>query len=82
MNISKYQGVIPAFYACYDDEGNISGERTEAYTRWLVAKGVLEKRAGLLFGGVRAPLANLFPQDDVVVDKAAAMIDAAIARFI
>ncbi len=23
-DISKYQGIIPAFYACYDDEGNIS----------------------------------------------------------
>ena len=40
MDIKKYQGIIPAFYACYDDEGNISGERTEAYTRWLVKKGV------------------------------------------
>ena len=23
-DLNKYQGVIPAFYACYDDEGNIS----------------------------------------------------------
>ncbi len=23
-DITKYQGVIPAFYACYDAEGNIS----------------------------------------------------------
>ena len=23
-DIKKYQGVIPAFYACYDAEGNIS----------------------------------------------------------
>ena len=22
-DITKYQGVIPAFYACYDAEGNI-----------------------------------------------------------
>lgn len=77
MDIFKYQGIIP-------------GERTEAHTRWLVAKGnmyavikgVLEKREGLLFGSVRVPLANLFPEDAAVVDKAAAMIDAAIARFI
>ena len=27
-DISKYQGIIPAFYACYDDEGNISPERS------------------------------------------------------
>ena len=23
-NMEKYQGIIPAFYACYDKEGNIS----------------------------------------------------------
>ena len=23
-DITKYQGVIPAFYACYDAEGNLS----------------------------------------------------------
>ncbi len=40
MDIKKYQGIIPAFYACYDEQGEISGERTEAYTRWLVKKGV------------------------------------------
>ena len=22
-NIAKFQGIIPAFYACYDKEGNI-----------------------------------------------------------
>ena len=26
MDINKYNGVIPAFYACYDDNGNISPE--------------------------------------------------------
>ena len=25
-DISKYQGIIPAFYACYDDEGKICPE--------------------------------------------------------
>ena len=23
MSLEKYKGIIPAFYACYDDEGNI-----------------------------------------------------------
>lgn len=23
-NLEKYKGVIPAFYACYDNEGNVS----------------------------------------------------------
>ena len=29
-NIEKYQGIIPAFYACYDEDGEVSGERAEA----------------------------------------------------
>ncbi len=27
MDISKYQGVIPAFYACYEDDGSVSPDR-------------------------------------------------------
>ena len=26
-DFSKYQGIFPAFYACYDDKGNVSPER-------------------------------------------------------
>ena len=44
---TKYQGVIPAFYACYDKEGNISVEGVKALTRHLIAKGV----KGLYVGG-------------------------------
>ena len=47
MDIKKYQGVIPAFYACYDDAGNISPERTRALARHLLDKGV----KGLYVGG-------------------------------
>ena len=39
-DITKYQGIIPAFYACYDDNGEISPERVEALIRHLIAKGV------------------------------------------
>ena len=46
-NISKYQGIIPAFYACYDAEGKISPEGVRALTRWFVEKGV----KGLYVGG-------------------------------
>ena len=28
--IDKYRGVFPAFYACYDDSGRISPDRTRA----------------------------------------------------
>lgn len=46
-DITKYQGIIPAFYACYDDNGEISPERVEALTRHLIAKGV----KGVYVGG-------------------------------
>ena len=39
-DVSKYQGVIPAFYACYDDAGEISPQRVRALTRYLADKGV------------------------------------------
>lgn len=46
-DIKKYQGVIPAFYACYDQNGNVSPEAVEQYTKWLVKKGV----TGIYVGG-------------------------------
>ena len=46
-NIEKYQGIIPAFYACYDEDGEVSGERAEALAAHLVEKGV----KGLYVGG-------------------------------
>lgn len=39
-NLDKYKGVIPAFYACYDKEGNISPEGVKKLTRYFVDKGV------------------------------------------
>ena len=39
-NMTKYQGVIPAFYACYDEEGEISPERTRALVEYFIAKSV------------------------------------------
>ncbi len=45
--LKKYCGVIPAFYACYDDEGNVSAERTKKLARHLINKGV----KGLYVGG-------------------------------
>ena len=46
-DITKYQGIIPAFYACYDDDGNISPDRVREMTRWLIEQGV----KGLYVGG-------------------------------
>lgn len=39
-NLEKYRGVIPAFYACYDADGNVSPERVRALTQYFIDKGV------------------------------------------
>ena len=39
-DLSKYKGIIPAFYACYDENGNISPEGVQALTKYFVEKGV------------------------------------------
>lgn len=39
-NLEKYYGIIPAFYACYDENGNISPKRVRALTRYLIKSGV------------------------------------------
>ena len=38
--LEKYQGVIPAFYACYDENGEVSPERVRALTQYFIDKGV------------------------------------------
>ena len=39
-DLKKYQGIIPAFYACYEDDGSVSAERTKAFAIYLYEKGV------------------------------------------
>lgn len=39
-NLDKYRGIIPAFYACYDEKGNVSPERVRALTQHFIDKGV------------------------------------------
>jgi len=46
-DIKKYEGIIPAFYACYDAEGNVSTDAVRALTRYFIEKGV----QGLYVGG-------------------------------
>ena len=46
-DVSKYKGIFPAFYACYDDAGEISTGRVRAFTEYLIGKGV----NGLYVGG-------------------------------
>ena len=46
-NLEKYHGIFPAFYACYDAEGQINPTAVRELTRWLIEKGV----QGLYVGG-------------------------------
>lgn len=46
-DLKKYEGIFPAFYACYDENGNVSPERVRALTRYFIEKGV----QGLYVGG-------------------------------
>ena len=39
-NLDKYKGVIPAFYACYDENGEISPKAVQDLTQFFVDKGV------------------------------------------
>ncbi len=43
----RYQGIIPAFYACYDEDGEVSAKRVEALVSYFVEKGV----KGVYVGG-------------------------------
>lgn len=47
MSLEKFHGIIPAFYACYDDKGNISETRTKALCDYLYEKQV----QGVYVGG-------------------------------
>ena len=47
MNLNKYKGIFPAFYACYDSEGNVSTQATKDFVEYLIGKGV----SGLYVGG-------------------------------
>ena len=47
MSLEKYKGVIPAFYACYDENGDVSVDGTKALVEFLIEKGV----DGLYVGG-------------------------------
>ena len=47
MNKNKYCGIIPAFYACYNNDGSINTSAIEEFTDYLIKKGV----KGVYVGG-------------------------------
>ena len=46
-DLKKYQGIIPAFYACYDKEGKVNPAAVRELTQFYIDKGV----QGLYVGG-------------------------------
>lgn len=44
---SKFKGIFPAFYACYDENGAVSAERTAEFAEYLIGKKV----TGFYVGG-------------------------------
>ena len=46
-DMKKYEGIIPAFYACYDENGAINPTAVREMTQWFIDKGV----TGLYVGG-------------------------------
>lgn len=46
-DITKYQGIFPAFYACYNEQGEVDGNRVEKLTEYMIKKGV----KGVYVGG-------------------------------
>ncbi|MGM9660540.1 MAG: dihydrodipicolinate synthase family protein [Faecousia sp.] len=46
-DFAKYEGIFPAFYACYDESGNIDPQAVRNLTRWFIEKGV----KGVYVGG-------------------------------
>lgn len=62
-DLNKYKGVIPAFYACYDQEGNISPQGVQKLTRYFVEKGV----KGLYVNGSSGECIYLSAEDRKVV---------------
>lgn len=39
-DLRKYEGIIPAFYACYDDKGEVSPKRVRDLASYFIKKGV------------------------------------------
>lgn len=39
-DLNKFKGIFPAFYTAYDDQGNVSEERSRKFVEYLYAKGV------------------------------------------
>ena len=82
MNELIEKGDIPAARAIQYDADRIIYKMCEAKGNlYAVMKEILRRMYGLDLGGVRAPLANLAPEDEAVVAEAQRMIEEAVAKL-
>ena len=82
MNELIEKGDIPAARAIQYKADRIIYKMCEAKGNlYAVMKEILRRMYGLELGGVRAPLANLAPEDEAVVAEAQKMIEEAIAAL-
>ena len=59
MDKKIFRGIFPALYACYDEDGKVSSDRTKALTQYLMDKGV----QGLYVGGSSGECIYLSKED-------------------
>lgn len=59
MDVKKFRGIFPALYACYDEDGKVSPDRTKALTQYLMDKGI----QGLYVGGSSGECIYLSKED-------------------
>ncbi|MEG0996714.1 MAG: dihydrodipicolinate synthase family protein [Clostridia bacterium] len=64
--MDMYHGVLPAFYAAYEDDGSVSAPRVKALARYLLQKGV----NGLYVNGSSGECIYLNPQERKLVLEA------------
>ncbi|WP_337808579.1 dihydrodipicolinate synthase family protein, partial [Gemmiger sp.] len=82
MNELIEKGDIPTARAIQYKADRIIYKMCEAKGNlYAVMKEILRRMYGLELGGVRAPLANLAPEDEAVVAEAQKMIEEAIAAL-
>ena len=78
-DLSKYAGIIPAFYACYDEKGDISPKAVRELTQYYIDKGV----KGLYVGGSSGEcIYQTVPERKLLLDeivRSGTTLDAAVS---
>lgn len=59
-DLNKYKGIIPAFYACYDENGEISPERVRELTEFHIKKITIHNKQAV-FIRIKLLMTSLLP---------------------